>query len=143
MYNIKPSNLIVLNNFSLWYMGRKSIVWARPQLFDRNPISVYEDSYLTANIRISSDQAIFLLECRKSIYTIIKSCSEVSNCVGLYLSESIFKMIWQSYSQFRKIIFGCSEGKPKNCIKIQNPKFQFLDPKFFQNRHTLKKWPNQ
>ena len=74
-------------------------------------------------------------------YTIINSCSEVSNCVGLYSSESIFKMIWQSYSHFQRIIFGCSEGKPKNCIKIQNPKFQFLDPKFFQNLYTLRKWP--
>ena len=39
-------------------------------------------------------------------------------------------------------MFGCSGGKPKSSIKIQNPNFQFQLQNFFKNQYRLKKWPN-
>ena len=145
---------MVLNKFLLFYVGSKSIF---RKIASQNSASQkwlvsfpwinkkFIHSQTKGGPRIADKSVhrdIAIIKYVKTIYTIMKTCSEQPNYIRNVELFSCLEAFSQSYSFWQKIVFGYLKSKPKNSIKIQNPKIQVLVQKFFEKWYMLKKWPN-
>ena len=75
----------------------------------------------------------------KSLHRMLSLRISFENYSNTHKLLSCLSTFGKCNTSLQKIVYGYLRNKPKNSIKIQNPKIQILAQKCFEKRYTLKK----